>query len=353
MNKNDINSIVSYCFMGYALGMCFFFLPDYLGRKKSMYFLMIGQAFATHLTIFYSDSWITRLGFFLHGVFHCRISVSYVHCYELMDQSSKTKASTIINAFDASSPMISCLVFTYYDNYVDNFLRTWFYLGCTAIFLYFLVIPESPRWLLMQDPSSKKGITALNYIAWFNGSSYRVPLDTYFNRVDEDIMNISAVATPRMPLKLNISIQEDRKSYLPLASTKKHGFDWNKVVKQIKKLHCHIRFMGPTYKLMAIFTFVLNVYYFGLYNASGMKGNPIKNTTVFSLAETLGVLIGEKAAHHILGKDSKKAMIMSVITILTCSSLIKLVNLSENVMLSLYLVQIFFIGNAFNYLFIL
>ena len=122
MAKNDINSIVSYSFMGYVIGMCFFFLPDYLGRKKSMMFFLVGQAFATHLTIFYSDPWMTRLGYFLHGVFHCRISVSYVHCYELMDLASKTTASTIINAIDASTPMMCCIIFTYFDNKVDNFL---------------------------------------------------------------------------------------------------------------------------------------------------------------------------------------------------------------------------------------
>jgi len=147
----------------------------------------------------------------------------------------------------------------------------------------------------------------LNFIAKFNGSAYRVPLDTSFNRVDEDIMNISVVATPRMPLKLNTSIQNDvnRRSSLPLTPDKQQSFDWNKIMKQIKKLHCNIRFMGPTYKLMALFVFELNIYFFGLYNASKMKGSPIKNTTIFSLAETLGVIIGEKAANFLLGKDSK------------------------------------------------
>ena len=46
-------------------------------------------------------------------------------------------------------------------------------------------------------------------------------------------------------------------------------------------------------------------------------------------------------------------MIISVFTILACSSIIKLFDPSENVILALYLTEIFFIGNAFNYLFII
>ena len=40
-------------------------------------------------------------------------------------------------------------------------------------------MPDSPRWLLITD-KEKKGIDAINFIAWFNGSDYKVPEDATF-----------------------------------------------------------------------------------------------------------------------------------------------------------------------------
>jgi len=39
--RNEVNSIVSYSFTGFAFGMALFFMPDHFGRKKSMNFLLL------------------------------------------------------------------------------------------------------------------------------------------------------------------------------------------------------------------------------------------------------------------------------------------------------------------------
>jgi hypothetical protein len=47
-----------------------------------------------------------------------------------------------------------------------------------ATLLYFVAIPESPVWFILKDgPSSPDAITTLNYIAWCNGSKFRVPMN--------------------------------------------------------------------------------------------------------------------------------------------------------------------------------
>jgi hypothetical protein len=45
-----------------------------------------------------------------------------------------------------------------------------------------LFIPESPRWLFQNEgKKSKQAIKNLNYIAWVNQSSLRIPEDSCFD----------------------------------------------------------------------------------------------------------------------------------------------------------------------------
>jgi len=189
---------------------------------------------------------------------------------ELMDSASKMTASTFINGIDASTPMFACLYFMYVDNNVESLLQTWYYIGCIIIVLYVVFIPESPRWQFMKDSKSKDAIRNLNYIAWFNGSKYRVPNNAVFNFVDEDILNNSVMveSTPRMKFRLNASIEEVVRETKVEQTKAKQGFSWEEVMKQLKKLYCNIRYMGASYRLMVLYIFLINIYYFGLYNAS-------------------------------------------------------------------------------------
>jgi len=48
------------------------------------------------------------------------------------------------------------------------------YLGTTAVILYIILIPESPKFLFVND-RREEGIAALNRIAVINRSTFRVP----------------------------------------------------------------------------------------------------------------------------------------------------------------------------------
>ena len=58
-------------------------------------------------------------------------------------------------------------------------------MGAVALMTVVIAMPESPRWLLLNG-KTKEAIANLNYIAWFNGSSERIPENAEFI---EDLKN--------------------------------------------------------------------------------------------------------------------------------------------------------------------
>jgi len=109
--------------------------------------------------------------------------------------------------------------------------------------------------------------------------------------------------------------------------------------------------LGVTYRLILLFFCIVNIYFFGLYNASELKGNPIKIIIMFGLAEVLGILFGDQVIQIIAKGNSKVAMLSALLIITLTSSCIKILDLSEGTLLVLFLVEIFFIGNAYNCVF--
>jgi hypothetical protein len=54
--------------------------------------------------------------------------------------------------------------------------------------IFFLVIPESPYWqFYTYGNKSKKAIDNLNYIAWFNGSKYRVSYESEYDNTEANV----------------------------------------------------------------------------------------------------------------------------------------------------------------------
>jgi len=111
----------------------------------------------------------------MQGLLHSRISVCYLQAVEVVSDKDMWIISLIVNSFDSFSIVISCLVILFYKNDLDLVLQGAWYLGVFTSILYLIVVPESPRWLFMGDSNSQEGIAAVNFIAWFNGSEFRVP----------------------------------------------------------------------------------------------------------------------------------------------------------------------------------
>ena len=185
---SSYNSIGSFFFIGYGIGAIFFFLPDAFGRKKVMSIFMTFVMFATYISAFGTDMSHMRIGFFLIGFFHLKISLSYTYAAELVPESSKQMVLTIISAYDACSLLIACSIMKYYKPDETLVMQFHFGLGLFALLLFSLVIPESPKWLFMKKgTNSREAINILNYIAWFNGCELRVPDDAIFDIVGQAI----------------------------------------------------------------------------------------------------------------------------------------------------------------------
>ena len=100
-------------------------------------------------------------------------------------------------------------------------LEGYFWVGTTACLLYLMLMTESPTLHLLQDGmNSKKAISAFNYIAWFNGISYRISEDATFT-----------LEKPSDEVSLNFS-----KSRISLASHDNTDKDVNSMLKKVQKL---------------------------------------------------------------------------------------------------------------------
>ena len=114
-NPATYNGIASFYFIGYIVGIILFWMPDNLGRRSTMCFLLPMYAFASALSIFSDKIVIKTIGFFLQGLFHLKISLSYTHVLELLPSNSVSIVATLISAFDSGTPMFACLFFKYID----------------------------------------------------------------------------------------------------------------------------------------------------------------------------------------------------------------------------------------------
>ena len=131
---------------------------------------------------FYMSPLVKSIGFFLLGFFHYRVPLSFCHSTELCADKDKSKIATFITFIDSGLIMVAALVFSFVDKNVQHLLEIMFYIGTFGVVMFILIIPESPRFLFMNDPNSKEGIKVLNHISWFNSSEVRIPEDATFDQ---------------------------------------------------------------------------------------------------------------------------------------------------------------------------
>lgn len=120
-----------------------------------------------------------KIGSFLTGIFHLKTTCSFIQGVELVPDNYKTRMIVMLNAF-----YFTCTVFVgvfYLVIAADTYIlfATYYYIAIIAAILYFLLVPESPYWLVRNEgPNSQRAIKNLNYIAKFNGSKQRISNDT-------------------------------------------------------------------------------------------------------------------------------------------------------------------------------
>lgn len=127
-------------------------------------------------------------------------------------------AITIFSLFDACLMATYCSILMHIQPDIIFMMRVHYCIGATAAILFFLFIPESPRFLFMKDPQSRQAIKNLNYISWFNGCDKRIPETAMMDNIhqmikDNDQFNQTKEANLRHDL--NVNIQEQIKSLVP------------------------------------------------------------------------------------------------------------------------------------------
>ena len=147
--KNPLSwiSIASYYMLGYTCGAIFFFMPDQLGRKKTLIIAIAMNIIAMYLSIYDERIPVKKFGFFLNGLFHIKNSVSITQSLELVPDAYKNANFTGLLLFDASGIFYACLVFYFYKPNVQLIFDIHFAIGCIIFVAYCFIIPESPRWL--------------------------------------------------------------------------------------------------------------------------------------------------------------------------------------------------------------
>lgn len=177
MKPEDYTWIGSAYFIGFVLGSMFFKVPDQLGRKTAMSIFLPAYAFANVIVIVAEDLSLKATGFFLCGLFHIKQTIAYQHAYELMPPGAKPLAATVINVFDCATLTITSLCLIYLANDIDTVFIAYMIINLICMPLYFCIIPESPIWLFLEAKEahyrSEKGVNVLNYMAEYNGSTFR------------------------------------------------------------------------------------------------------------------------------------------------------------------------------------
>lgn len=162
------------------------FLPDMLGRKGTMNIFVPLYIISSYLSTYSHSLLLLKIGFFFNGFLHLKGTLCYTHGVELIPDKYKALIPTLINFYDCASTLILALFFKFIDPDVDKILHILYIIGWVASILYLIIIPESPKWLIIREgPRSKQAIKILNYIAWFNGSTYRVPSNTKIDLLEK------------------------------------------------------------------------------------------------------------------------------------------------------------------------
>jgi MFS family permease len=154
------------CFFG---GIILAPVPDLIGRKAS--FILFGLIHAiAQLTALYSVDYYVRFAAMgTMGFFYARNSVCFNWMFELTGTGNQNMVNAAINTWDAGTGLIICGFYLTIERNWLPIYAMYTYLGIAGLLVQSLLLPESPKWLLINGKKSA-AIAAFNWISRLNCS---------------------------------------------------------------------------------------------------------------------------------------------------------------------------------------
>jgi len=157
------------CFFG---GLILAPLPDKYGRKKTFIVFSVTYLIAEVTCLYCSHYWVRFVCMAVMGALYARNTVCYNWMFELCGNQHYSQANAAMNFSDALISVVVCGFFLLIKRDWKPILMVYSFLGISGILIQTIVIPESPKWLLING-RKKEAIEALNRISSLNCSKTR------------------------------------------------------------------------------------------------------------------------------------------------------------------------------------
>ena len=142
--------LASAYFIGYSIGASMYFLPDKIGRKKSVMLSFGLSLLAQSVLVAYQSILVCSVCMFLLGFSSIKNSQTYVWSTDCVPLRRRPDVITIINIVDALPALTLGFWFLVVGS--DWFTYAVFMLAINYLaFILGIFCPESPRWLLVND----------------------------------------------------------------------------------------------------------------------------------------------------------------------------------------------------------
>ena len=130
-------------------GLLFFPVVDKIGRKKSHWIFSTGHILAQALILFFPGFVARAIGFSLLGFMMVKNSLVYTWTFEFLLKDYKPIGSSIVNMLEFSNCIIAGVYFICISRDVTPLLNFFFGISVLGYVSVSLLLPESPKWLLL------------------------------------------------------------------------------------------------------------------------------------------------------------------------------------------------------------
>lgn len=164
--------------------LCISWLPDKYGRRKTL--IICGMITTpAQVVMLYCPN------FYVRFVCYCLLAFFYIHntmCFNYMFELTEAKyVPSVLSFITVWDTLIVSIVNFSYLTFTNDWqppfaFFTWF--GAICIFLQILIIPDSPKFLLLAG-RKQEAVNALNQIAQLNRSNFRFTINHKF--IEEEV----------------------------------------------------------------------------------------------------------------------------------------------------------------------